>query len=479
MTVTSLFLFHRDLRLADNTALLQAFTESDRVILAFIFPPEQIDPVRNPYFSHPAVQFMCESLIELRSEFHGKIGVHVFKGDNVATLEQIKRHVSFQSMYQNEDYSVYAQKRDAEIRKWCGRNSVEYKSAEDYGLFPFKEGLVEDADGQRPYTVLAQFYNRYLKDLDVRKTAKFKQDWKDRIIGDRIPNELSDSDIRQLYRENPDIAERAGRREGLQIIGRLKKFNDYKDTRDFPALEDGTTRVSAHLKFGTISVREFYWACVRAFGTRDHPLIRELIFREFYMKIYASRPELQRGTAFHNDLDKHIPWRYVKKDMEAWRQGRTGFPLVDAGMRQLNTINWCHNRVRMLVASVATKYLLLDWRECARWFYTKLVDADTFSNTAGWGWASSTGVDATLYFRAPFNPFIQSKKFDKDCSYIKRYVPELRDVPATDIHKWYDPKVRAKYPSIAYPAPIVDYKEASARAIRVFKEAVKQGHSKT
>jgi deoxyribodipyrimidine photo-lyase len=220
-----------------------------------------------------------------------------------------------------------------------------------------------------------------------------------------------------------------------------------------------------------VSVREVYWACVGAFGTRDHPLIRELMFREFYMKIYALRPELQRGTAYQRALDERIPWVYDKTTFNSWANGMTGFPLVDAGMRQLLKEGWCHNRVRMLVASVATKYLLLDWRDCARYFYTKLVDADTFSNTAGWGWASSTGVDATLYFRAPFNPFIQSRKFDKDAAYIKEYIPELKDVATKDIHTWFDPTVRAKYANIKYPAPIIDHKEASARALKVFKQA--------
>lgn len=468
--MTSLFLFHRDLRLVDNTALEQALRDSDKVILAFIFPPEQIDSNHNAYFSHAAVQFMCESLTELYKESGGKL--HFFKGENVATLQHIKSHINFTRLYQNEDYSVYARKRDAAIRQWCQVAGVEYHTAEDYGLFPLQEGLLppNDSSGKlRPYTVLAQFYKRYLKELEVRKPNNAKQNLA--LVATKIPGELSVKDLPRFYQANPKIAERGGRKEGLRIMGSLKRFKNYKDTRDIPALEEGTTRVSAHLKFGTVSIREFYWECVRVFGTRDHPLIRELIFREFYLKIYALRPELQRGTAFHANLDKNIHWRYSKKDMTAWREGMTGFPLVDAGMRQLNDINWCHNRVRMLVASVATKYLLLDWRECARWFYTKLVDADTFSNTAGWGWASSTGVDATLYFRAPFNPFIQSKKFDKDCSYIKRYVPELRDVPAADIHKWYDPTVRAKYPSVTYPVPIVDHKEASARAIHVFKKA--------
>jgi deoxyribodipyrimidine photo-lyase len=461
--VKSVFLFHRDLRSVDNTALIRACKESDEILAAFVFPPEQIDPSKNAYFSHPAVQFMCESLREL-----GKtIPIHFYMGENVATLQTIHSTWKFDRLYQNEDYSVYAKTRDTKIKTWCEKNKVEFCSYEDYGLFPLNAGLLPDG---RPYTVLAQFYKRYLKELEVRKVDGFKVDAK-KFVKRRVGDEMPEAGLRSLYEENPHIAQRGGRIEGLKILKRIKEYKSYKDTRDFPANENGTTNVSAHLKFGTVSIREMYWACVGAFGTRDHPLIRELIFREFYMKIYALRPEMQRGTAYHAALDKYIPWTYDKKLQKAWQTGTTGFPMVDAGMRQLVRENWCHNRSRMLVASVATKYLLLDWRDCARFFYTQLVDADTFSNTAGWGWASSTGVDATLYFRAPFNPFIQSKKFDIDAEYIKRYVQELQDVDAKDIHKWYDPKVRAKYPSVSYPAPIVDHKQASARALQVFKRA--------
>jgi deoxyribodipyrimidine photo-lyase len=436
-------------------------------MLVFIFPPEQIDPHKNAFFSHPAVQFMCESLQELGGSI-----IQFYKGDIVATLGAIRSTYKFGRLYQNEDYSVYARKRDATIQSWCTKHAVEFIQTEDYGLFSLREGLVPDTD--RPYTILAQFYKRYLKDLQVRKPVPFSYASK---IWTPPRRQRANVDLGSLYIQNPNLAQRGGRSHALAIMKTLRtKFDTYKDTRDFPADEQGTTRISAHLKFGTVSVREFYWACVKAFGTRDHPLIREIMFREFYMKIYALRPELQRGTAFLSRLDAHVPWKYDKKLAEAWKTGHTGFPLVDAGMRQLAATGWCHNRVRMLVASVATKYLLLDWRDCAQFFYTKLVDADTFSNTAGWGWASSTGVDATLYFRAPFNPFIQSKKFDKDAVYIKRWVPELRDVAPKDIHSWHNPAVRERYAtstSPPYPAPIIDHKEASARALEVFKRAAK------
>lgn len=464
--VQSVFIFHRDLRLIDNTALIRAFRESDKVLLAFVFPPNQIDPSKNAYFSHSAVQFMCESLAELNRH----VCVHFFHEDYSTALCSIQSRYHFEKLYHNKDYSVYATQRDKDIKTWCASNGVDYIDCEDYGLFSLKEGLLPDG---RPYTVLAQFYKRYIKDLQVRPVDNYAIDIS-KVATTRIRGQMNPAKLHILYNSNPHIAQRGGRKNAIAILQQIKQFTGYKDTRDIPALEHGTTKMSAHLKFGTVSVREMYWACVKAFKTRDHPLIRELMFREFYLKIYAIKPELQRGVAYHARLDKHIPWTNDERLWKAWTTGSTGYPLVDAGMRQLLRENWCHNRVRMLVASVATKYYLLDWRRCARFFYTQLVDADTFSNTAGWGWASSTGVDATLYFRAPFNPFIQSKKFDTNAEYIKKYVPELQSVSANHIHKWFDPAVRALYPNTTYPAPIVDHRKASAHALMVFKRAAHQ-----
>lgn len=436
--ISGVFIFHRDLRYQDNTSLLLALSECDRVLPIFIFDPIQIDPKKNQYFSAPALQFICESLQDLPT-------VHIFKGDTVKTLAKIHKHFPFTRVYQNEDYSVFARERDAAIADWCTSKSIALVTREDYGLLSLKQCLLE---GGRPYTVMSAFYKRCMKE-SIRKVDTTPID-KKKIVIDRLPTEID----MIPYASNTAIAQRGGRTK-------LPQLKDYGATRDYPAI-DGTSKLSAHIRFGTVSIREVYWA-YRA----NEPFVRELFFREFYIKIYALRPELQRGVAFNKAVDARIPWR--TQFMAEWKEGSTGFPIVDAGMRQLKLTNWCHNRVRMIVASVATKYFLLDWRECARYFYTQLVDADTFSNTAGWGWSSSTGVDAVPYFRAPFNPFLQSAKFDKDAEYIKKYVPELRDVEPRDIHKWYSPDVRAKYPHVKYPAPVVDYKEASARAVKVFQ----------
>jgi deoxyribodipyrimidine photo-lyase len=473
----SVFLFHRDLRLPDNTALLQAIRMGHAPILpVFVFPEAQIDPKRNGYFSAPAVRFMCDSLAELAGDIAARGSrLLMLRGDTVAALSDLKRDLGadFAHLYFNEDLSAFAAQRDAEVRRWCERNGVACHTCEDYGLIGKAEGLLSDG---RPYRVLAQYYARFQKDLRVRRVDSKRVREEDLWPIVRLPRALLKKSL--TVRELRDFAPiestwHAGRRAGLAMLRGLRQHADYARQRDFPAVE-GTTRASPFLRFGVISVREMYWAIHKTFGTGDHALIRELVFRDFYMKIYTHQPELQRGTAFRASMDAHIPWKSPEEaphEWRAWTTGATGIPLVDAGMQQLAADGWMHNRVRMLVASVATRHLLLDWRACARFFYTRLVDADPFSNTAGWQWAAGIGVDSAPYFRAPFNPYLQSRRFDKDAAYIKRWLPELRDVTAAHLHRWGEPKVRALYPNVAYPAPIVDVAEASRRSVALWRRA--------
>jgi deoxyribodipyrimidine photo-lyase len=328
--------------------------------------------------------------------------------DEIKVLKKLKPD----AIYFNEEYDNPQTK----IKNFCKKQNIPCVTTEDYGLVPLMQGLV---DNERPYKVFSQFYKKMMT-LEIRKPDK-------------------DIELKQLI-----------------------PLKDYEEERNFPALNK-TSRLSADLQFGLISVREFYWAVVKLFG-KDHGLIRQLIFRDFYMKIYAlSDPLLQ--------IDKHLPWSYDKIVFNKWKKGLTGYPFVDAGMRELNETGFQHNRLRMLCGSVLTKYFLIDWRWGMKYYEQQLTDANIFSNTAGWGFVSSTGVDAVPYFRRPFNPFIQSKKFDKDVEYIKKWVPELQDVEAKDIHKWYDPTVREKYKAVKYPEPVIDHEFASKRAVEVFTKA--------
>ena len=471
--MTTVFIFRRDLRLQDNTALIQAIQNGYKILPIFVFTPEQILKNKNSYFSHPAVQFMCESLIDLNEQLQ-KYGsqLHIFYGNNIEVLETISYKIAIQAVYFNEDYSVYAKKRDKDILKWCQQKNILCQTKEDYGLLPLQEGLL---NGERPYMILSQFYKKIMKEITIRTvdTFKFKNSY---FIKDSFPLQISTDTTHTYYDTNPQIAIHGGRHLALQGLKRLSNLKEYNKERDYPALHK-TSMMSPHLKFGTVSIREMYWAIEKLFG-KTHGLIRELIFRDFYLKIYALQPKLQRGTALHKYFDEAIPWSYDKKLFKAWTNGLTGYPLVDAGMRELNTTGHQHNRIRMLCGSVLTKYFLIDWRWGLKYYYTHLVDADIYSNTAGWGFVSSTGPDGVPYFRAPFNPFIQSEKFDKEAVYIQQWVPELKDVSPKDIHHWFDPEVRSKYPNVHYPAPIINHKEASARALKTFKEAYEKKFQK-
>lgn len=481
----ALFIFHRDLRLVDNSALYEAIewcrsqTHPTKLVCAFVFTKDQVDANKNKYFSNSAVQFMCQSLVDLNGQLeHYETRLHILKSDNqLEALDAFIQYSDIRGVFFNKDYSVYATQRDTSAKKWCDERNVHCSNdIEDYDLIPLHKGLL--ADG-RPYTNLSQYYAKFVKgSVEVRTPLTkrlMKEDFK---ILNGLPS-IDIADVQSFYTEVPEVAQQGGRVNGLRIIKDIKskKYEEYSIARDFPAL-DNTTKTSAHLHFGTISVREMYHAIHEAHGF-ENGLLRELVFRSFYLKIYALYPKLQRGAAFREDMDKHIPWISKtsgdgKDAWKAWTLGTTGYPLVDAGMRQLMTTGWMHNRVRMLVATTATRYFLLDWRECARFFYTCLVDADTFSNTAGWQWSAGVGPDAAPYFRAPMNPFIQSKKFDEDARYIKKWVPELRDVTPQDIHRWGEQKIRDKYiDKCTYPAPLIEQKTASKRATDAFKAAHK------
>lgn len=473
--MTSLFLFHRDLRLIDNTALIAAIKSqpNTKIIPVFIFPPEQIDPDKNQYFSHPAVQFMCESLEELNNDLKRlNTQLYTFKGDTTHVLSSIHNHVQFTRLYQNLDYSLYAKKRDKEIAHWCKDHHVEFCGEyEDYDIIPLNDGLLPDG---RPYTNLAQYLHKLETTQKVRNVDIYKSKTDDYYHSSlsSINSHIPINDIHKFYNKNDNIKQRGGRNNALKIMKQLSKFKHYDTERHIPSL-DKTTHISAHLHFGTVSIREFYWALHKKLGPHNG-VIRQLAFRSMYLKVYALHPELQRGVAFRKKIDEAIHWEKDPKYWKAWTNGETGFPLVDAGMKQLHYENWVHNRVRIVVASVATRYLNLDWRDCSKYYYQNLVDADTFNNTAGWGFSSGIGVDAAPFFRPPTNPFIQSKKLDENAEYIKKWLPELKDIEAKDIHNWGNPKVRAKYPNLKYPAPIVDQKEASRRTLEEFKKAAKK-----
>lgn len=459
--MSSIFLFHRDLRLNDNTALIKLIKENpkQKVTCLFILDPVQIDRKQNEHFSNPAVQFMCESLEDLDKKLKS-LGsrLTIIKGDTVRVLKGL----NISTIAWNEDISAFAKERDAKIIAWANKNNVRMLTATDYYLTEPNEGLGPSG----PYKVLSAFWKWFLKAKPARKVDSFTFK-SNHFTAAKAGTQIKLGD---LYDILPDLAMHGGRTNGMKQLAHLSNLEEYATNRDFPANKNGSSHLSPYLKFGCISVREAYWAGHSLFG-EEYPLLRQLVFRDFYAKIYSTDKDLQTGKkAVMDKLDKHLAWytpHHATALWKAWTTGTTGFPLVDAGMRELLATGHQHNRVRMLCASVLTKYMWIDWRFGAQFYYTHLVDADIFSNTAGWGFSSSTGIDAVPYFRAPFNPFTQSKKFDPEAVYIKKWVPELADVPAKMIHNW----AFSPHATLKYPAPVLDFQVASKQAVVRFKNA--------
>jgi len=474
----NIFIFHRDLRLVDNTALIKAPTP---IVPIFIFIDEQIDPNKNKYFSNNAVQFMCESLIDLNKSLN-KMGsqLHIFHASSVTQqLETLHKQYTIKSITQNKDFSLYAHTRDAAIQKWCDSQNPKILFANipnDYDIVPEESCLLAN---NKPYYVLAAYYNRVMKDLKEKKitisvnnhTYKNK-DFKKEMLTNTIKVES----INKFYKHNPNLIANGGRTNALKRLSILAKLHNYNTDRNYPALSL-TTQLSAHVKFGTISVRELVHALINEFNLSDikpdHALFRELVFRSFYIKMALENTGLQRSISFRQDIDKHIPW-LAKSDptypklWKAWISGNTGFPLVDAGMRQLNTTGYMHGRVRMVTATVLTRYFMIDWRDGAKYFAQQLTDYDPISNNMGWQFSASLGENSQNIYRAPMNPFLQSANYDPDAVYIKTYIPELKDIPSKNIHKGiWDPE------KTKYTLPIIDQKAASAKAVSIWRNIAK------
>lgn len=437
-----LFIFRRDLRGADNTALIKATNDCKEVMLIFIFTPTQI--TNNRYKSDACVQFMCESLIQLKKY----VPVKFFYGEPIDVLKELLEHFEYNAIYVNSDYTPYSRKRDNLIEKWCCSNKLGFHAFEDIMLHPImvdnKLSLLNKSD--KPYTTFT-FYKNLARQLDVPFPEKLSNT---NFYEERIKGELGAEDMSGFFKLNKEIHVRGGRKNALKILKNITNFKEYEFTRDLPAIS--TTNLSAYNKFGCVSVREVYHAILSKY--EDHPLIDQLIWRDFYYYLLWHFPHSQNGS-FHSKFDK-MEWDDDKRMFKKWKTGTTGFPLVDAGMRQMNTTGFMHNRVRMVCAQFLTKNLLINWKIGELYFASKLVDYDPAQNVGNWQWNASTGIDKFRFGIRMFNPF-QSDKYDTEAIYIKRWVPELKDVEPKHIHKW-SKELKDRYDT-NYPAPIVDYHE--------------------
>lgn len=455
----NVFIFHRDLRLNDNTSLIQQIKEFKEITPIFIFTPEQIQPKQNEYFSNNSVQFMIESLHELSDDIKSYNGsLTYFKGDTIDVIKSIHKEHHIQSIAYNIDYTPYALQRDKKIKDFCEQNKIKHIAEEDYVLHPILK-LETTKKDKTPYQKFTSFKNQCskmkVKDIDSFKKFNFKT---------YSFSKYAIDNINVFYKPNPYINVHGGRKNGLNILKNIKKFKDYNSNRDI--LTYKTTFLSAHNHFSTVSIREVYYSILNSLGNSN--LINELYWRDFYVNITYFFPHVLNGQINHlnkpfKENYSKIKWSNNKTHFDKWCKGETGFPIIDAAMRQMNTTGFMHNRARMCVSMFLTKDLHISWLWGEKYFATKLVDYSPMQNNGGWQWSSSTGTDSQPYFRI-FNPWTQTINYDKDCEYIKQWIPELKNVPNDDILKW-----DIKYKNYdVYFKPIINHDEERKKTLDLF-----------
>ncbi len=428
----NIFWFRRDLRLEDNTGLFHALNSGSEVLPIFIFDKNILNDLEDK--SDARITFLYNQLKELNkklSKYESKI--FLIYGEPLSVFKSLLKTFNVKAVYSNEDYEPYAISRDEEVKEFFKHNGIEFHQYKDHVIF-HKDDVLNNSD--EPYKVFSAYKKRWLQKLEAYKIPYFR----------------SEDSLNNLSKKQP------GEHPSLKEMG----FNEYKDKfpentldriliKDYAKNRDylhinGTSRLGVHFRHGTLSIRDAV-----KFGLKYSEVwLNELIWREFFSMILYHYPAVVTNS-FKPKYD-NIPWLNNPEDFDKWCQGQTGYPIVDAGMRQLNSTGFMHNRARMITASFLTKHLLIDWRWGEAYFAKKLLDYELASNNGGWQWSAGSGTDAQPYFRI-FNPYTQAKKFDPEELYIKKWIPE--------------------YNSKNYPNPIIDHTFARQRAIETYGKVLR------
>ncbi|TAF45211.1 MAG: deoxyribodipyrimidine photo-lyase [Sphingobacteriales bacterium] len=427
----NVFWFRRDLRLTDNAALYRALKADKPVLPLFIFDKNILDKLEDKHDAR--LTFLHQEIEKLKHQctnYHSDVCVEY--GYPAQIWEKLMATYHISAVFTNHDYEPYALQRDAELAKLFALNNIIFKTYKDQAIFE-KDEVTKD-DG-KPYVVFTPYKRKWLEKLNAYYTKPYPSE---NLLGNLYHTTTSPM---------PTLQTMGFEKSSLALPNKIYApiLKNYARDRDFPA-KDATSHISLHLRFGTLSIRQL----VNVAKNASEVWLNELIWRDFYFSILWHFPHSARQS-FRPEYD-NIKWRNNPQEFEAWCAGKTGYPMVDAGMRQLNRTGFMHNRVRMVVASFLTKHLLIDWRWGERYFAKKLLDFELSSNVGGWQWAAGSGVDAAPYFRI-FNPAEQIKKFDKDLLYIKKWIPEFGD-------------------AFIYPKPIVEHKQARERCLKVYKEGL-------
>lgn len=442
----TIFWHRRDLRFPDNAGLYRALKAGDPVLPIFIFDRNILDKL--PQKTDVRVEFIQRSVEELAEAYRAHGGdLRAYYGKPLEIFKQLRDELKPTAVYTNRDYEPYAMARDLAVKDLLDEHDIPFRHFKDHVIFESDE-VQKQAGG--PYTVYTPYMKRWRKQLETRKST-----FEGKPISYYLKPYPTEKYAKNLLQEKaprpvPTLADMGFEPTEIEIPPREaseETLKNYHSTRDYPATSDGTSRISHHLRHGTVSIRA---KMNRAIVLNDDTFFKELIWRDFYSNVLQEFPRVV-NESYRKEYDT-IPWVNDEAQFKQWCEGKTGVPLVDAGMRQLNAIGWMHNRVRMITASYLVKHLLIDWRWGEGYFADKLLDYELASNNGGWQWAAGSGADAQPYFRI-FNHHSQQVKFDKDYTYVKEWVPE--------------------YDTDEYPAhPLIEHKEGRDRALRVYKKAL-------
>ncbi len=452
----------RDLRLSDHRALFEACSRFAEVIPVFVID-EGI--LKNLKKDNRQVEFIQQSIDELEERLKEKESrLLVLCGDPVREIPAIAKEYGAQAVFLNQDYEPSAKLRDRRVEEKLKAIGVGFFSFKDQVIFERREIL---SGGGEPYRVFTPYSKNWLKTLEADRALhlrEFKPDLKRLIPAAKIKGR--NPRFADLGFQKVPLFVDAGEKAGRKILRSFdESIRNYRRDRDFPALP-GTSLLSAHFRFGTVSIREAVRFSYEHFSEGAKTWLNELIWRDFYQMILDQFPHVVEG-AFKPEYNS-LKWSGTPEQFKAWCEGRTGFPIVDAAMRQLNQTGFMHNRLRMITAMFLTKDLLIDWREGERYFAEQLLDHDLAANNGGWQWSASTGCDAQPYFRV-MNPVSQSEKFDPEGVFIRKYVPELSGLDAKRIH-WPHEEGLFRRGLGDYPEPLVDHKTQRLKAIAMFKK---------
>lgn len=417
----NIFLFHRDLRIHDNLALNELIKararDNNKVLFLFCFNPDQVSPRRNAYFNKFAIQFMCESLLDINAELQNKL--LCMYGDEISCVRELMSHYNIDSIYTNADITPYAVMRGKIMHDFCIANGIDFCNiSDDFSLFP-----LSSIKPVKAFHLFKQIAERTHVNQPITMSIK-------RLNVIEPPKKLHHQ---YVWDEMSKAAVRGGRQHALKILQLIqnKSYTRYDTTRNEMWNDSGTTKLSAYLKFGCISVREMYWVIKNTHG-KAHGLINELYWRTYFDHLCIQNPTMLQNQISKipneplSDSFKDRKWTSNKTIIESWVNGKTGIPIIDAAMSELRQTGYMHNRCRMIVAMYAVRNLNIDWRVCEKHFAKYLIDIAPAQNVGNWNWIMS--------YRFTFNPWVQQRKFDPECVYVKRWLPKLGDYDAKTLH---------------------------------------------